>query len=438
MLYKFLKLIVTIGLKLYYGQIKVSNAKELNSPGAKIIIANHPNTLMDAWMIGYASKKPIYYMAKGTFFTSRFKRKLLTSLGMIPINRSADGNTKGVSNVDSFEMCYRLLEEGKSLVIFPEGTSYSERLLRKLKSGSARIALQTELRNKGELGLKIIPVGLVYLEPAKFRSSVLINVGAPISPLKFLPQFQTDTLKAARQLTAVFKKELSQLLVGSETKEHETLADKIIGILVSSYSLDTPKGLEHDISFIKKVNEKVIDISRKAPESIKDLEQLVYQIEWQVEKLDVKSEFLDRKFRSGMFVRQILQSIIGLILGLPFFLWGMIHNAIPYYFADWVIPKIVKDIEYFAPLAVLLGLITYPLNYFGFVVLAHYAFGLDGWNQLFYFATMPISGLFAYYFYHYYKHITFKLSFTMLMKSEGDAVAALKKDRKELRDLILG
>ena len=40
---------------------------------------------------------------------------------MIPINRKIDGEVAGVKNNDSFEACYKLLEEGKTLVIFPEG-----------------------------------------------------------------------------------------------------------------------------------------------------------------------------------------------------------------------------------------------------------------------------------------------------------------------------
>jgi 1-acyl-sn-glycerol-3-phosphate acyltransferase len=53
-----------------------------------------------------------------------------------------------VSNQDSFDACYRVLEEGKTLVIFPEGTSFLERHLRELKSGTARIGLEVEKRNQ--------------------------------------------------------------------------------------------------------------------------------------------------------------------------------------------------------------------------------------------------------------------------------------------------
>ena len=37
-------------------------------------------------------------------------------------------------------------------------------------------------------------------------------------------------------------------------------------------------------------------------------------------------------------------------------------------------PKIVKEIEYYAPIAVLLGLVFTPLPMFGFLYLADYMF----------------------------------------------------------------
>ncbi|MFN5032398.1 MAG: 1-acyl-sn-glycerol-3-phosphate acyltransferase, partial [Flavobacteriia bacterium] len=159
-MYRLLKLIVGLSIRLYYKKVKINNLPFLDVEGPVIIIANHPNTLMDAWIIGHVCKQPIHYMAKSTFFSSHFKKRLLTSLNMIPINRRTDGNVEGISNTDSFEACYKILEEGKTLVIFPEGNSFPERKLRELKSGTARIALEAERRNGGKLNLKIIPVGI--------------------------------------------------------------------------------------------------------------------------------------------------------------------------------------------------------------------------------------------------------------------------------------
>ena len=191
--------------------------------------------MMDAWLLGVISNEKIYFMTKGTFFNSKLKMFLLKSLGLIPINRAIDGKTKGVSNGDSFESCYRILEQGKTLAVFPEGNSFPDRFLRKLKSGTARIALESERRNNGGLGVKIIPIGLNYSQAEKFRSDVYIRVGEAISPLPYLELYKSDTLKSSRDLTNNFYLNLKRLLIAAESKEQENPADKTYDILSTRY-----------------------------------------------------------------------------------------------------------------------------------------------------------------------------------------------------------
>ena len=433
MLYRFLKILLSIGMYFYYKKVKVIHKERINVPGPKLLIANHPNTMMDAWILGKLSKEPIYFMTKGTFFNTPFKKWLLRSIGLIPINRADDSKTSGVSNSDSFEQCYQLLEQGKTLAIFPEGNSFAEKLLRKLKSGTARIALQTELRNNGELGVQIIPVGLVYLQPEKFRSSVLVRVGEAIDARSFLPLFKEDRLKAARQLTAVFRERLMELLVASQSSEQETLADRIAGILRNAYARSDRSKLERDVDLIRSVNENLSEINRQHPEKLREIEQLVYEINWQIDRLKIKSAFLDRKYRFGMFMRQLFFSIVALIIGFPIYILGIVFNGLPYFITDLIMPKVVWDVEYYAPIAVLIGLILYPLNYLGFVYLFKIFTDLPVfWNYLVFF-MMPLLGLFSYSFFHYSRHVSFKWKFILNMVNQKSSILKLRSDREELR-----
>lgn len=423
-------------MRLYYRRIKTIHSERLDGKGPRIIIANHPNTLMDAWIIGSSCKGKIHYMTKGTFFNSPWKKRLLMSLGMIPINRRDDSKTQGVSNNDSFELCYQLLEQGKTLVIFPEGNSFAEKLLRKLKSGTARIALETERRNNGQLGLKIIPMGLVYLQPEKFRSSVLVNVGEEIDPLPYLELFKEDSLKAARQLTEVFRENLVELLVHAETPEHESIADQVVSLLASSYVKDQNENLIQDVGFIKRVNQSINHLAKTEPDRISEIEQLVYQLNWRTEQLRIRPDFLDRNYRAGMFMRQMLFSLIGLILGLPIFIYGFIHNILPYKLTDKIMPHLTKDPEYYAPIAILLGLALYPLIYGAFLFGLKQLFEIPLWLQLIYYFSLPLFGLFAYYFFAYYKHIFFKWIFITRMKDQRSALDAMKADREQLKNIL--
>ncbi len=435
MLYRFLKILVSVGLRGYYKEIKIINKKVLNTKGPLIFISNHPNTLMDAMMIGIITKKPVYFMAKGTLFNSSLKLWLLKNLNMIPINRQGESAVKGVKNQDSFEACYQLLESGKTLVIFPEGTSFLERQLRALKTGTARIALEAENRNKGKLGLKVIPLGLNYHKAEKFRSSVLVNVGEPIDVSKYLPDYKLNVGKTAKELTELFRQKLEAILIHTSNKDQERLVEALEEVLSSKY-LNKRRGVEHDIRFLIELKNKVEAIEYSDPKKINQVDLLLRNIQWRLKKLDIKADFLDRRFRSIMFIRQMLFSIIFIIIGMPLFLFGAWHNMIQYKLTDFIVPKITKDIEYYAPLAVLLGMILYPSFYFFFFFLASHIFAMNSIVEIIYVISMPLSGFYAYWFNRYLKHISYKWRYMLLMVSDKQAMNELQQKRKELRSLI--
>ena len=436
MLYRLLKMIVGIGIRFYYKEVKILNRTSLSNNGPLIIIANHPNTLMDAMMIGYATKQPIYYMAKGTLFNSKFKLWLLRNLNMIPINRRGEGATNGVSNQDSFEACYRVLEEGKTLVIFPEGTSFLERHLRELKSGTARIALEVEKRNQGKLNLKVGPLGLNYLKAEKFRSSVLINIGQQLEVLDHLEAYIKDQGKTAKKLTEKFRVNLERVLVNSYSKEQELLVDDLAEILSSKYIKSEGKGVEADISFLKEIRNKIEEIQLTTPYKIAEIQLLLQNIQWRLRKLDVRADFLDRRFRSIMFLRQILMSVFFLIVGMPIYVFGLWHNLIQFKLTDVLVPKITKDLEYYAPIAVLLGLIMYPLFYTLFYFIGTHYFEFPIYLKVIYLLSMPLSGLYAFSFSRYLDHISYKWKYIFLMINDEKAMLELKQKRDLLRSMI--
>jgi 1-acyl-sn-glycerol-3-phosphate acyltransferase len=436
MLYRFLKLLVGLGIRFYYKEVRVKNKVNLKTEGPLIIIANHPNTLMDAMMLGHVCQQPIHYMAKATLFDSKFKMWLLRSLNMIPINRIGEGRIKGVSNQDSFLACYEMLEKGKTLVVFPEGTSFQERHLRQLKSGTARIALETERRNNNTLGLTVLPIGLNYSQAEKFRSSVLVHVGQAISVKDFAKDFKENSSNGAKKLTEQFRIRLEQVLVNSESKDEEELVDRIARIIESRYTKEGLENVEDEMSFLKKIRDRLDDYKVTEAWKLEEIQLLVEKIEWEIQKWDIRTDFLDRRFRSRMFFRQVLFSIIFLLIGLPLFVFGIFHNIIQYKLTDLIIPKLTKDIEYYAPMAVLLGLILYPLTYYGFIELVNVFYPLTFWKWIIYLVLMPLSGLFAYFFYRYLNHIGYKWKYIFLMIRQKEVMLSLKDKREKLKEFF--
>ena len=85
-----------------------------------------------------------------------------------------------VNQADVFDVVLEHLEEGGCIGIFPEGGSHDRSDLLPLKAGAALMALGALARNPN-CGLTILPCGMNYFHPHKFRSRAVIEFGSPIS-----------------------------------------------------------------------------------------------------------------------------------------------------------------------------------------------------------------------------------------------------------------
>lgn len=437
MLYRIIKIVVKLGMRLYYKEIKVKNVEALDHNGPIIVIANHPNTIMDAWLVSFVTKQPIYFMAKGTFFNSKLKMRFMRSLNLIPINRANESRTQGVSNEASFEECFKVLEEGRTLVIYPEGSSFLERQLRELKSGTARIALEAENRNNGQLNLKVVPMGLIYLQAEKFRSSVLVNIGKGMSVVNYLEEFKANNSAAAKKLTEEFRSQLEKVLVTTQNKEQEALIDELVVCMSSRYA-GTNNGVEDSVQLMLKVRNQIEFYSLMEPWKIEEIQLLLRNINWRIEKMHIKADFLDRRFRSVMFIRQIMMSIIIVLVGMPLFIAGFLFNFLPYKLTDLILPRMVESVEYHAAVAIIMGLLLYPLNYFGCLYLIDsFVIELNWIVKISLFFMMPLLGVFAHAFYRYLIHISTKINYLFLVMNDKEALVELQNQRKKLVALVL-
>ncbi|KAI8983539.1 hypothetical protein BDB01DRAFT_128421 [Pilobolus umbonatus] len=79
-----------------------------------------------------------------------------------------------------YEEVFRCLNSGQCVTVFPEGGSHDRTELLPLKTGFAVMALEALVKNP-KLDIKIIPIGLNYFHPHKFRSRAVVSFGQPIS-----------------------------------------------------------------------------------------------------------------------------------------------------------------------------------------------------------------------------------------------------------------
>ncbi|PHZ11102.1 uncharacterized protein RHIMIDRAFT_204827 [Rhizopus microsporus ATCC 52813] len=114
------------------------------------------------------------------------------------------GAYKIIPHIDQsvlFEKVHDRLNAGECIVIFPEGGSHDRSEMLPLKAGFAIMALGAMAQNK-DLDVKIVPVGLNYFHPHRFRSRAVVSYGAPISISSELVQSYAQGGTAKREAIA--------------------------------------------------------------------------------------------------------------------------------------------------------------------------------------------------------------------------------------------
>ncbi len=190
-LYKRTQALLRFGFWLYYKRVHVMHIENVPDNVPALLVANHPNSFMDALVIGSYLKRPTHFLARGDAFNNRVLAKIFHAYHMLPVYRISEGKENVEKNFETFDVSYEVLKNRGVMLIFGEGLCKNNWDLRPLKKGPARIANRAWSGNDAASDLQIVPVGLTYQHFDGGGKSVVVNYGKPITKDQLLEQIGT-------------------------------------------------------------------------------------------------------------------------------------------------------------------------------------------------------------------------------------------------------
>lgn len=197
-IFKSVKCCLNLFFKLFY-KFEVYG---ISSPyqGGAILAANH-TSFYDPPLIAAAWPEPTYYLARATLFRFFFFGWFLKKLHAYPIEGTAQ-------DIKSFKTVNELLDQGKKVVIFPEGHRSYNGTMNPIKTGVAMLAMRSKC--------PIIPV---YIHGAyetwprkaffpKIKTKIICSFGSPIFPST---DPETDKKGERERLTQQVQSEIEKL-----------------------------------------------------------------------------------------------------------------------------------------------------------------------------------------------------------------------------------
>jgi 1-acyl-sn-glycerol-3-phosphate acyltransferase len=214
------------GFRLFYNKVHIKHIGNFPTDGPVLLVSNHPNSFMDALVIGAYLPRPTHFLARGDAFKNPILAKVFKTYHMLPVYRISEGKENIEKNFETFDASYNAINKAEVVLIFGEGLCENNWALRSLKKGPARIANRAWNSNDVSKDMVILPVGLTYEHYDGAGKSLIINYGTPItkndmkeslSSPTFVQQLN-DKIATALQELAYINKDLK-----SDSPEHNQM-----------------------------------------------------------------------------------------------------------------------------------------------------------------------------------------------------------------------
>jgi glycerol-3-phosphate O-acyltransferase / dihydroxyacetone phosphate acyltransferase len=404
--YRISRWIVRTTVGFYFSRIERFHRNRVPTAGPVLFTSNHPNSLTDAFVIGTSVPRKVNFVATVQLFRFSAFRWLLTRCGVIPVNRVKDDPHAMRSVMSTFESCFRQLEVGEAVAIFPEGVTHDDPQLRGIKTGTARMALEFEHRHAGKAGLTIVPVGLNFSAKEIYRSEVLVNFGDPLRVADWLAGYDGNRRECIQRLTAEIELRIAQLILHLPHLERARLVESVKRLYLERLRVgnriihEPVPDAAGELMLTQAVARAVDYIYEHHPELAARFTADLDHFERSLKRLHLSDEELAQfPNRSRLLWHSLASISLGLIL-FPIAAYGWVHRLLPYLLLNLAISRMARSATapktHVSTTTILAGAISFGVLFSVYIAIFQALFGFP--TSLWYALSLPVASLIAHYY----------------------------------------
>jgi len=418
--YRIGRWLVRLGLGFYFSRVERFHAERVPLEGPVVFASNHPNSLADAFVIGTSVPRKVNFVATIQLFRLKLVRWLLGQCGVIAVNRVKDDPRAMRSVLDTFEACFRVLERGEAIGIFPEGITHSDPQLKTVKTGTARMTLELEHRHGGRLGLRIVPVGLTFSAKEIYRSEVLVHFGEPIRVAEFLAGYPERKHECIQALNGELERRIQALILHLPRLERSRVVEAVKRLYLDRLRVGhrvIPEAVSpraEELLLTQRIASAVDHVFGERPEVAGAFVRKLDRYERWLRRLKLSEEDLNSLERHGIWKTLLWGA--GALLLLPLAVYGWVHRFLPYALIRWTVAhhtRTPSDETQVTTASILSGAIGFGVFYSLCVAVF---FRFFGWSATFWYAlSLPVASLAAHYYWRELRRLASSVRATVVM-----------------------
>ncbi len=430
--YQLFRYYLIVVFNLFYKRVQTRGTKNIPHGKPIIFAANHQNALMDPLAILFTNPEQSVFLTRADIFNNPILLKIFTAFKMLPVYRIRDGADSLKNNERIFNKSVEILEAKMSVALFPEATHTDKRKLRSLKKAVPRIAFLAEEKNNFNLDLQIVPVGIYYEDYIHSNHNIFVNYGKPLNLKPYVDIYKENQAKAYNLFREDLSKAIKKLIINIEDEENYSLYESIRLLyrnrMRKKLKLKTKSpanNFKADQETIKKLEEY------HSNNNIEELKVLFQKTESLGKNIGINDIRISAKNTISIFIK-----LLGLIIGLPIYIYGLINNYFYYKLSLKFIHKI-KDPQFYTSfkfgISGLLAPIIYTIHFIIFYLISSNI----QWSLL-YFISLPISAIYSNKYYYWQQQfvkeykvwkakLTNKAEFVKYNKAKIDLIHKLDK-----------
>ncbi len=395
--YAIVKVYVILAHRLVHKKIIVTGKKNVPKNKPVVFAPNHQNALSDPLAVLTSIALQPVWLARADIFQSKFARPILRFLKIMPVYRIRDGKERLSKNEKTFSDSIKVLENNKVLALFPEAAHSGRRHSIPHKKAVPRIVFMAEEKNNFELDTKIVPVGIYYGHYWKFGRNLIVNFGKPIAVKDYIKDYQDNQQAAIIALRDEIRKQLLPLTLDIRSTKFYDAFEEIRSITVPSL-LKEQHLKNNAFNQFKAGQELVTNLDKFEKEQYEKAEQLANKalaFSEKVKKLKLRNWVIAPEGKNPL---EFLLNIWILAFTFPFFLYGFLFNAIPFFAIDSFVRTKIKDPVFWSTFSIVLGLVLFPAFYLTILAIA-WPYLPAIWHKLVFMLSLPILGRFSFFWF---------------------------------------